>query len=30
MLAIVVPQPDDRILGALLYQKNKKFKVYVP
>ena len=30
MLAIVVPQPDDRILGALLFQKNKKFKVYVP
>lgn len=30
MLAIVVPQPDDQILGALLFQKNKKFKVYVP
>ena len=29
-LAIVVPQPDDRILGALLFQKNKKFTVYVP
>ncbi len=30
MLAIVVPQPDDRLLGALLFQKSKKFKVYVP
>ena len=29
-LAFVVPQPDDRILGALLFQKNKKFTVYVP
>ena len=29
-LAFVVPQPDDRIMGALLFQKNKKFTVYVP
>ena len=29
-LAIVVPQPDDTVMGALLFQKNKKFTVYVP
>lgn len=29
-LAIVVPHPDDRIMGALLFQKNRDFKVYVP
>ena len=29
-LAIVVPQPNDTIMGALLFQKNKKFTVYVP
>lgn len=29
-LAIVVPHPDDRNMGALLFQKNKDFKVYVP
>ena len=29
MIAIVLPKADDRILGALTYQKNKKFKVYL-
>lgn len=30
MLAIVVPRPDEKLLGALQFQKNKDFKVYVP
>ena len=30
MLAFVLKQCDDRILGALLYQKCKDFKVYLP
>ena len=29
MIAIVLPKADDRILGALTFQKNKKFKVYL-
>ena len=29
MIAIVLPKADDRILSALTFQKNKKFKVYL-
>ena len=29
MIAIVLPKADDRILGALTFQKSKKFKVYL-
>jgi len=30
MIAIVLPQADDRILSALSFQKYKKFRVYLP
>ena len=30
MIAIVLPEADDRILSALTFQKCKKFKVYLP
>ena len=30
MLAFVVKSADDRQMGALLFQKNKSFKVYLP
>lgn len=30
MLGVIVPHGDDRLFGALLCQKEKQFKVYVP
>ena len=30
MIAVVVPKPDDTLLGTLLFQKCKDFKVYLP
>lgn len=30
MLAILLPQPDEKLFASLLFQKNKDFQVYVP
>ena len=30
MIAFILPKGDDKLYGALLFQKNKNFKVYVP
>ncbi len=30
MIALLIPQPDDRLLGTLVFQASKEFKVYVP
>ncbi len=30
MLAVIVPRADDRLFGALVCQKEKSFKVYLP
>mgnify|MGYP007101833693 CR=1 FL=1 len=30
MIAVIVPRGDDRLFGALLCQKEKGFKVYIP